>query len=72
MSYVNSDVTTEVNLNNFSKDAFEGYIFVYNSKGEKVAQTPFVRVPANGGYVKTSVTLNTKKPEDNKKTDYYE
>lgn len=72
MSYVNSDVTTEVNLNNFSKDAFEGYIFVYDSKGEKVAQTPFVRVSPNGGYVKTSVTLNTKKPEDNRKTDYYD
>jgi len=68
---VNRNVTTEINLNNYGNEDFEGTICVYNEQWEKVAETSPVKVKANGGYTQTAVTLKPDKPKDDSGITYY-
>jgi hypothetical protein len=70
-TYVNREITTEVNLNNYGNEDFNGTICVYNEQGEKVAETSPVKVKANGGYKQTSVTIKADKPKDDSGISYY-
>ena len=63
-SYVNTDVQTEVNLNNYSNEDFSGTICVFDEEGNEVYETPQLKVKANGGYTQTSITVNTARPKD--------
>ena len=68
---VNKEITTEVNLNNYSNEDFEGTICVYNELGEKVAETSSFKLKANGGYKQTFVTIKGEKPKDDTGITYY-
>jgi len=71
ISYVDSEVTTEVNLNNFSKENFVGTICVFDDEGNKVYETPQLSVAADGGYTQTLVKVKTKRPTDDSGCSHY-
>lgn len=70
-SFVNGNITTEVNLNNFTPNDFTGTICVFDDEGNKISESPRVSVRGNGGYAQTSVSLSTKRPTDDTGCTHY-
>lgn len=68
--YADSTVESEVNLSNWSHEDFEGTICVFDNDGNKVAETPTLKVKADGGYTQTSVNFLVERPDEGK-TSYY-
>lgn len=64
VSYINTDVTMEVSLDNYSHNDFNGTIKIFDDAGEVVAQSEQLTVPAEGGYKTIYMTVNTKRPTD--------
>lgn len=71
-SYINTNVETEVNLNNYTKEDFSGTICVLDEDGNKVYETPKLKVKANGGYLQTNVVISTARPKDAGGITYYD
>lgn len=70
-SYADSDVETDLYLSNWTKTDFEGTICVFNEDGNKVCETPALKVKANGGSAQTTLAFNTKRPKEGNVRYYY-
>lgn len=69
-SYADSLIETELNLSNWSHEDFDGTICVYDDDGEKVYETPILKVKADGGYTQSSVSFVTKRAKEGNTTYY--
>ena len=63
-SYINTDTTMEVNLNNYSRREFNGTIKIFDEDGEVVAESEQIKLAGDGGYKQIFMTVNTKRPSD--------
>lgn len=63
-SYINSDVTMEVNLNNYSRRDFNGTIQIIDEDGSVVSESEQISLPGDGGYQQIFMAVTTKMPTD--------
>lgn len=62
-SYVNTDVTFEVNLDNYSRKDFAGTIQVTDEDGNIKSESEPLKIAGDGGYKQIFMTLNTRRQE---------
>ena len=70
-SYINTDVTMEVNLNNYSRREFNGTIKIFDEDGSVVSESDKLTIPGDGGYKQIYMTVNTKRPTDDSGFGHY-
>lgn len=63
-SYINTDTTMEVNLNNYSHREFNGTIKIFDEDGTVVSESDQIKLSGEGGYKQIFMTVNTKRPTD--------
>lgn len=64
ISYINSNVTMEVNLDNYSRREFNGTIKIFDEDGELAAQSEQLKISGDGGHKQIYMKVNTKRPTD--------
>ena len=71
-SYVNTDVTTNYNVWNYSKRTFAGTLNIYDDSGKLVAKSKSFQLNGDGGYKELAMKINTKKPESGAEQGFYD
>ena len=63
-SYINTETSMEVNLNNYSHREFNGTIQMFDEDGSLVSESEQIKLAGEGGYKQTFMSVNTKRPSD--------
>jgi len=71
VSYINADVTMEVNLDNYSRRDFNGKVKIFDEDGNVVAESAQLSIHGDGGYKQIFMTVNTERPKDTSGFNHY-